>query len=200
MTDPELRRRLEEKGVFLHPQALVETDEIGRGTRVWAFAHILRGAKVGERCNLCDGVFIEAGAVLGNNVTVKNHVSIWEGVMIGDNVFLGPNCVLTNDLNPRAAVKKGPGNLIGTRIEDGATVGANATIVCGVTLHRHAFVAAGATVIRDVGVCSLVAGVPARERGHMCACGQRIEIDRPCVCGRTLTRDSAGELTLMEAR
>jgi UDP-3-O-[3-hydroxymyristoyl] glucosamine N-acyltransferase len=200
MTDPELRRRLEERGVFLHPQALVETDEIGRGTRVWAFAHVLRGARVGENCNLCDGVFVESGAALGNNVTVKNHVSIWDGVTIGDDVFLGPNCVLTNDPNPRAAIKKGHDELVATRLEDGVTIGANATIVCGVTLHRHAFVAAGATVIRDVGVCSLVGGVPARELGHMCACGQRIEIDLRCACGRTLTRDSAGELTLMEAR
>jgi UDP-2-acetamido-3-amino-2,3-dideoxy-glucuronate N-acetyltransferase len=200
MTDPELRMRLEERGVFLHTQALVETDEIGRGTRVWAFAHVLRGARVGEDCNLCDGVFVESGAVLGNNVTVKNHVSIWDGVTIGNDVFLGPNCVLTNDPNPRAAIKKGHDELVPTRLEDGATIGANATIVCGVTLHRHAFVAAGATVIRDVGVCSLVGGVPARELGHMCACGRRIEIDLRCACGRTLTRDSAGEFILMEAR
>ena len=162
MTDPNLKARLEAKGVFIHPQALVETDEIGAGTRVWAFAHVMEGARVGERCNLCDGVFIESGAVLGSNVTVKNHVSVWDRVTIGDDVFLGSNCVLTNDMNPRAAVKKGPEELVPTRIEDGATLGANATILAGLTIRRHAFVAAGAVVTRDVPPHTLVAGVPAK--------------------------------------
>lgn len=198
MTDPALRSRLEAKGVFLHPHALVETDEIGAGTRVWAFAHVLRGARVGARCNICDGAFIEGGATLGDNVTVKNHVSVWEGVTVGNDVFLGPNCVLTNDPNPRAAVKKSGAELVKTRIEDGATLGANATVLCGLTIHRHAFVAAGAVVTHDVPPCTLVAGVPARSIGFMCACGRRVDLDRPCACGRVVTRDRAGQITLLE--
>lgn len=196
MTDPELRARLEAKGVYLHPQALVETDEIGAGTRVWAFAHVLRGATIGERCNLCDGVFVEGGATLGNNVTVKNHVSIWDGVEIGDDVFLGPSCVLTNDPNPRAAVKKHGDALVKTRIESGATIGANATIVCGVTLRRHAFVAAGAVVIRDVGLCELVAGVPAKPIGFMSPQGERMEPGTPTASGHLLEIAADGTVTL----
>lgn len=134
-----------------------------------------------------------------NNVTVKNHVSIWEGCQIGDNVFLGPNCVLTNDINPRAAVKKGPGHLMKTVIEDGVSIGANATIVCGITLHRHAFVAAGATVIRDVPEFALVAGVPAKRIGWMCKCGRRLAAGIPCDCGEIrMDLDGHGEPSFLE--
>jgi acetyltransferase-like isoleucine patch superfamily enzyme len=196
MTDPDLKARLEAKGVFIHPQALVETDEIGTGTRVWAFAHVMAGARVGERCNLCDGVFIESGAVLGSNVTVKNHVSVWDRVTIGDDVFLGPNCVLTNDMNPRAAVKKGSEELVPTQIEDGATLGANATILSGLTIRRHAFVAAGAVVTRDVAPHTVVAGVPAKPMGLMCTCGETMEVGIPCCCGQVAVRGDNGEITL----
>jgi UDP-2-acetamido-3-amino-2,3-dideoxy-glucuronate N-acetyltransferase len=94
------------KPYFAHPQALVETEDIGPGTRIWAFAHVLPGARIGAECNICDHAFIETGVVLGNNVTIKNGVAIWQGVRVEDNVFLGPNCVLTNDPNPRAYIKK----------------------------------------------------------------------------------------------
>jgi acetyltransferase-like isoleucine patch superfamily enzyme len=198
MTDPALRRRLEAQGVFLHPQALAETDRIGKGTRVWAFAHVLDGAQVGENCNLCDGVFVEGGAVLGNNVTAKNHVSVWDGCRIGNDVFLGPNCVLTNDPNPRAAIKKSGDALVSTQIDDGVTIGANATIVCGVTLHRHAFIAAGAVVTRDVGECELVAGVPGRVIGHMCPCGLRLEVGPVCECGNYQLKREGERVTLRQ--
>src|SRR5438270_2611470 len=119
---------------FAHPAALVESDEIGPRTRVWAFAHVLPGARIGSGCNICDHAFIETGAVLGNNVTVKNGVAIWLGVTVEDNVFLGPHCVLTNDPNPRAYIKKSGEVLETTLIRANATVGANATILCGVTI------------------------------------------------------------------
>lgn len=157
--------------VFIHPNALVESDEIGRGTRVWAFAHVLKGARIGADCNLCDHSFVENGATLGDRVTVKNGVSIWEGVSVGDDVFLGPNAVLTNDLNPRS---KGDFKLATTRIERGATVGANATIICGVTLGEYCMIGAGAVLTRDAPAYTLMLGVPARPAGWVCRCGQRM--------------------------
>src|SRR5581483_6691234 len=134
------------QGVFVHPHALCESEQVGEGTRVWAFAHVMKGAKVGKGCNLCDHSFVESGAVLGDNVTVKNSVSVWDCVEVGNNVFIGPNAVFTNDLNPRAEVKKPREQWVPTRIKDGVSIGANATIVCGITLGRYAFVAAGAVV------------------------------------------------------
>jgi UDP-2-acetamido-3-amino-2,3-dideoxy-glucuronate N-acetyltransferase len=124
------------KPYFAHPHALVETEDIGPGTRIWAFAHVLPGARIGADCNICDHAFIETGAVLGNNVTVKNGVAIWQGVKVEDNVFLGPNCVLTNDPNPRAYIKKSGAALDTSLIRANATIGANASILCGVTIGR----------------------------------------------------------------
>lgn len=162
--------------VFIHPQALVETDEIGPGTRVWAFAHIMRGARIGARCNICDHAFIESGAVVGNCVTVKNSVAIWDRVTIEDEVFLGPNCVLTNDFNPRAAIHKSHAELLTTRIGAGATIGANATIVCDVTIGRGAFIGAGTVVIRNIPDFAIVVGNPARQTGWMCSCAVRLRL------------------------
>lgn len=187
--------------IFIHPQALVETRDLGAGTRVWAFAHVMSGAHVGAGCNICDHAFIESGATLGNGVTVKNGVAIWDRVTIEDDVFLGPNCVLTNDFNPRAAIRKGPAELLPTRIGRGATIGANATIVCGVIIGRSAFIGAGTVVIRDVPDFALMVGNPARQVGWMCACGTRLSLPvRPSQdsstvckgCGRTFKFGAAG--------
>jgi UDP-2-acetamido-3-amino-2,3-dideoxy-glucuronate N-acetyltransferase len=164
------------KPYFTHPQALVETEDIGPGTRIWAFAHVLPGARIGAECNICDHAFIETGVVLGNNVTVKNGVAIWQGVTVEDNVFLGPNCVLTNDPNPRAYIKKSGEALHSTLIRANATVGANATILCGVTIGRYAFIGAGAVVLRTVSDFALMVGNPARQVGWMCACARRLLI------------------------
>jgi acetyltransferase-like isoleucine patch superfamily enzyme len=164
------------KPYFAHPQALVETEDIGPGTRIWAFAHVLSGARIGSACNICDHVFIETGAVLGNNVTVKNGVAIWQGVTVEDNVFLGPNCVLTNDRNPRAYIKKSGEALETTLICANATVGANATILCGVTIGRYAFIGAGAVVLRTVPDYALMVGNPARQVGWMCRCATRLPL------------------------
>ena len=157
-----------------HPLALVESNEIGESTRIWAFAHVMKNARIGRHCNIGEHCYIEQGATLRNNVTVKNGVSVWAGVTVEDDVFLGPNCVLTNDPNPRAYIKKSADSLVETLIRNNATIGANATIVCGVTIGRYAFVGAGAVVIRSVADFALVVGNPARQIGWMCVCAKQI--------------------------
>jgi len=136
----------------------------------------MSGARIGSNCNICDHAFIESGATLGNNVTVKNGVAVWQGVTIEDNVFLGPNCVLTNDYNPRAYIKKSGAELQTTLIHANVTVGANATIVCEVTIGQYAFIGAGAVVLRPVADFALVVGNPARQVGWMCACAKRLPL------------------------
>jgi len=168
----------------IHPNALCESDDIGARTRVWAFAHILPGAVVGADCNICDHAFIEGGARVGNGVTVKNGVQLWDGVTVEDDVFLGPLMTFTNDPNPRAAIKKLRSELVPTMVREGATIGANATIVCGVTIGRSAFVGAGAVVVHDVPAHAVVVGNPARRIGWMCTCGTRLDAGLACECGR----------------
>jgi UDP-2-acetamido-3-amino-2,3-dideoxy-glucuronate N-acetyltransferase len=180
--------------VFVHPMGLCESDRVGPRTRIWAFAHVLPGAVVGADCNLGDHAFVEGGARIGDRVTVKNAVLLWNHVTIEDEVFLGPNAVFTNDLTPRAGARKAPGALVPTLVRRGATVGANATVVCGVTVGRHAFVAAGAVVARDVPDHALVAGNPARRTGWVCACGRTLDDRLACACGRRyrLVDDTTG--------
>jgi acetyltransferase-like isoleucine patch superfamily enzyme len=176
---------------FIHEKALCE-GEVGAGTRVWAFAHVMEGARVGEDCNLCDHCFVENGAVVGNRVTVKNGVLLWDKVTIGDEVFLGPNVVFTNDLNPRAAFKKKPADFLPTTVGQGATLGANATIVCGVTLGEQCFVGAGSVVVDDVPAHALVVGNPARRIGWVCTCGLKLKKSLACGCGRKFRPGGAG--------
>src|ERR1051325_2349080 len=192
---------------FAHPHALVESEDIGRGTRIWAFAHVLPGVRIGADCNICDHAFIETGAVLGKNVTVKNGVAIWHGITVEDNVFLGPNCVLTNDRNPRAYIKKSGGALETTLIRANATVGASATILCGVTIGQYAFIGAGAVVLRTVPDFALMVGNPARQVGWMCRCARRLPLPAPvnqiasatCPQCRAQFVATATGLTLIEA-
>jgi UDP-2-acetamido-3-amino-2,3-dideoxy-glucuronate N-acetyltransferase len=192
-----VRSSHKESSPFIHPKALVESDQIAPGTRIWAFAHVMKNAQIGAGCNICDHAFVESNAKLGNNVTVKNGVAIWDGVEIEDDVFLGPSAVFTNDPNPRAEIKKTRAHLVATLIRRGATIGANATIVCGITIGRYAFVAAGATVAEDVPDHALVMGVPARQKGWMCFCASRLRpVDaKNCKCpscGRMFRRQKSG--------
>ena len=169
--------------VFVHERALCESDEIGPRTRIWAFVHVMRGARVGADCNICGHVFIEAGARVGNGVTLKNNVSVWDKVVIDDDVFVGPSAVFTNDLIPRAKVKKPTEDFLPTFVKQGATIGANATIVCGVTIGPQAFVGAGAVVTKDVPAHALVVGTPAKLVGWICTCGWKLPESFLCRCG-----------------
>src|SRR4029450_7518128 len=170
--------------VFVHPQALCESDDVGPRTRIWAFAHVLPGARIGADCDGCDPAFVEGGAVVGDSVTIKNNVLLWDGVTVEDEVFLGPNAVFTNDPRPRAASRKGREGWLSTMVRRGATIGANATVVCGVTVGRWAFVGAGSVVTADVPDHALVVGNPARPVGWACECGERLPDGLVCACGR----------------
>jgi UDP-2-acetamido-3-amino-2,3-dideoxy-glucuronate N-acetyltransferase len=188
------------ESVFVHPQGLCESDEVGEGTRVWAFAHVMRGARVGRRCNIGEGAFIESGAVLGDGCTVKNGVSVWDRVTVEDHCFLGPACVFTNDRVPRSHpdYATAPADWLPTRLREGTTIGANATIVCGVTLGVWCFVAAGAVVTRDVCAHAMVAGNPARQIGWACRCGRRLSESLACACGLRYEAD-LGAIRLADA-
>jgi UDP-2-acetamido-3-amino-2,3-dideoxy-glucuronate N-acetyltransferase len=152
-----------------HPTALVESDQIGEGTNVWAYAHVMKGAVVGRHCNIGDHAFVESGAIIGDEVTIKNSVAVWQYVTVKNRVFLGPNCSLTNDNRPRSKRGWTP---VATTIEEGATIGANATIVCGCHIGRYAFIGAGAVVTRPVPDYAVVLGNPGRVRGYVCECCQ----------------------------
>ncbi len=191
---PVKRVKRKPKRPFVHARALCESDDVGAGTRVWAFAHVMRGAHVGRDCNVGDHAFIETGAWVGDRVTIKNAVLIWDRVRIEDDVFVGPNAVFTNDLNPRAAFKKPAGGFLPTLVERGATLGANASIVCGVTIGAQAFVGAGAVVTKPVPAHALVVGNPARRVGWICACGGKLDARLRCACGRAHRRQSGGGL------
>jgi acetyltransferase-like isoleucine patch superfamily enzyme len=170
--------------VFVHEKGLCESDDVGARTRVWAFAHVMRGAVVGSDCNIGDHAFIEQGARIGNRVTVKNAVLVWDGVTVEDEVFLGPNMVFTNVRDLRAALRPRPDQFLPTRVRVGASIGANATIVCGVTVGERALVAAGGVVAADVPAYALVAGNPARRLAWVCGCGEKLPAELACACGR----------------
>ncbi len=162
---------------FVHPTAVVDQGcEIGNGTKIWHFCHIMPGCKIGENCNIGQNVVVSPEVVLGNNVKVQNNVSIYTGVLCEDDVFLGPAMVFTNVINPRSAINRRD-HYVKTAVRKGATIGANATIVCGHDIGKYAFIAAGAVVTREVPDYALVMGNPARQTGWMSEYGHKLLFD-----------------------
>lgn len=181
---------------FVHPSSFVdEGATIGTGTKVWHFSHVMPGAVIGERCNLGQNVVVMPGTRIGNNVKIQNNVSIYEGVELEDDVFCGPSCVFTNVLNPRSHVSRKT-EYRKTVVRRGASIGANATIVCGNTIGEYAFIGAGAVVRGDVPAYALMVGVPAKRVGWVCNCGVRLRVREARAtcpeCGRTYLEDEAG--------
>ena len=166
-----------EKDYFAHETAVIDDgSEIGKGTRIWHFSHIMTGSEIGENCNIGQNVVISPEVKLGKNVKVQNNVSVYTGVICDDDVFLGPSMVFTNIINPRSAIAR-KDSYFTTIVEKGASIGANATILCGIIIGRYAFVGAGAVVTRDVKPYSLVVGNPARHTGWMSEFGHKLFFD-----------------------
>lgn len=187
---------------FVHEKGMCDSPNIGEGTRVWAFAHVLKGARVGAHCNLGEHVFVENDVVIGNGCTIKNGVSLWDRVTLEDNVFVGPHAVFTNELRPRAFIKRGPKNYLPTTLKKGCTIGANATIVCGVVIGEYAMIGAGAVVTKDVPPHTLVVGNPARFFARICYCGEPMQKDDFCrACEKPLKlNDAESAKKLAESR
>ena len=162
---------------FVHASSYVDQPcKIGKGTKIWHFCHIMAGSEIGERCNFGQNVLVSTGVKLGNNVKVQNNVSLYTGVICEDDVFLGPSVVLTNVINPRSAVSR-KNEYKTTLIKKGASIGANATIVCGNTIGEYAFIGAGAVVTKDVPAYALIVGNPGRQTGWMSEYGQKLQFD-----------------------
>ncbi len=159
---------------FVHESSYVDTPcEIGAGTKIWHFSHVMKNCRIGERCNIGQNVVISPDVVIGNNVKIQNNVSVYTGVILEDDVFCGPSMVFTNVVNPRSHVSR-KDEYKTTLVKRGASLGANSTVVCGVTIGRYAFAGAGAVITRDVPDYALVVGNPARIHGWMCACGVKL--------------------------
>jgi acetyltransferase-like isoleucine patch superfamily enzyme len=187
------------KDIFVHPTAIVEATQIGDGTRIWAYTHVMQDVSIGDNCNIGEHCFIESGVTIGRNVTIKNGNMIWEGVSLEDGVFVGPQVIFTNDLYPRsprlsqARLRYADRRwLRSTHVERGASLGAGAVILAGVTIGEFCTVGAGATVTRRVPPYALVIGSPARPRGWVCQCGQPLTFAngaaRCAECRRTFTK------------
>lgn len=178
---------------YIHPSSIVdEGASIGIGTKIWHFCHISAGSTIGSDCSFGQNCYVAPGVEVGNGVKVQNNVSLYTGVIVEDDVFLGPSCVLTNVLNPRAAVSRKT-EYKKTLIRRGATIGANATIVCGVTIGEYAFIAAGAVVTKDVPAFALMKGVPARKSGWMSQHGETLSFED----GKAMCRSSAKEYRIV---
>jgi acetyltransferase-like isoleucine patch superfamily enzyme len=168
---------------FIHPSAIVETEGVGKETRIWGWSHVQRDVVIGESCNIGEHCFIESGVRIGDRVVIKNGVCLWQGVLIGDGVFIGPGAIFTNEAYPRSGFRK---EFLMTRIESGASIGAGAVLLPGVTVGSYATVGAGALVTRDVSPHALVYGSPAKKKGYCCICGLKIVFKSKratCTCG-----------------
>lgn len=188
---------------FIHESAYVDDGAvIGAGTKVWHFCHVMPGAVIGERCSLGQNVVVMNGTRVGNNCKIQNNVSIYEGVELEDDVFCGPSMVFTNVMNPRSHVPR-KNEYRATRVRRGSSIGANATIVCGVTLGEYSFIGAGAVVTADVADYALMIGVPAKRIGWMCQCGERLPDSgegRCPACGTAYERTADGIRQRVSAR
>ena len=163
---------------FVHPTAVIDEGAIiGKGTNIWHFSHLMKGCRIGNNCNIGQNVFIASTVVLGNHVKVQNNVSLYDGVICEDDVFLGPSCVFTNIINPRSAVSK-RNEFKQTLVKKGATIGANATILCGITIDQFAFIGAGAVVTKDVTAYAVVTGSPAKQTGWMSEHGNKLVFNK----------------------
>ena len=177
----------------IHPTAVVDVGaEIGEGTRVWHFCHVQGSARVGRNCTLGQNVYVGNGVVIGDECKLQNNVSVYEGVTLENGVFCGPSCVFTNDLTPRARYPKGHEHFVPTRVMEGASIGANATIVCGHSIGKNAMIGAGAVITTNVPDHALMLGVPATQHGFVCTCGQRLQGLRCETCGRVFRPDGDG--------
>jgi UDP-2-acetamido-3-amino-2,3-dideoxy-glucuronate N-acetyltransferase len=186
---------------FVHESSYIDDGaQIGAGTKIWHFCHVMPGAVIGERCNLGQNVVVMPGTRLGNGVKVQNNVSIYQGVTLEDDVFCGPSCVFTNVTNPRSHVPRKQ-EFLPTLVKRGTSIGANATIVCGITLGEFSFIGAGAVVTSDVPAFALMVGVPARRVGWMCQCGTRLQLQeraaRCRACGASY-REEQGQLRMID--
>ena len=178
---------------FVHESSYVDDDVIiGEGTKIWHFCHIQKGARIGENCSFGQNVNVSNNVKIGNRCKVQNNVSLYEGVELEEGVFCGPSCVFTNDLTPRARYPKGSAGYHKTIVKKGASIGANATIVCGHNIGENALIGAGAVVTTHVPAHALMLGVPARQRGWVCECGEILPEDLTCKCGRAYTKCEDG--------
>lgn len=185
-----------DKPYFVHPTAVIdESTEIGEGTQIWHFSHVMAGAKIGRNCLLGQNVFIASGAILGDNIKVQNNVSIFKGVILENDVFCGPSAVFTNVFNPRSFISR-KAEFRQTLVKRGATIGANATIICGNTIGEYAFIGAGSVVTKDVPDYALVYGNPGRIKGWVCQCAVEIVFrsgKATCkACGKRYQKDRTG--------
>ncbi|MBP5416494.1 MAG: N-acetyltransferase [Clostridiales bacterium] len=180
---------------YAHPSAQIdEGAEIGEGTRIWHWCHLMKGSKVGKNCNIGENAFIESGVTLGNNVKVKNNVALYTGLECEDNVFIGPNAVFTNVANPRSFIER-KSEFKKTVIKEGATIGANATIVCGHDIGKYAFVGAGSVVTKTVPAYTMVVGNPAKWYAYVCKCGCKLNKNLVCTeCGKKYIADDQEEI------
>ena len=173
-----------QKEYFIHPNSIIDTKDIGKNTRIWAFVHILKDVRIGTNCNICDHCFIEGNVFIGNNVTIKSGVYLWDGITIEDNVFIGPNVVFTNDKKPRSKVY--PDKYLKTIIKESASLGANSTILPGIIIGKYSMIGAGSVVTKNVDDFTLVTGNPAFFKSFICKCTEEIKFKNNlynCSCG-----------------
>jgi UDP-2-acetamido-3-amino-2,3-dideoxy-glucuronate N-acetyltransferase len=184
------------KDAFVHESSYIDNNvKIGAGTKIWFFSHVQDNVTIGENCVLGQNVNISSNVMVGNNVKIQNNVSVYSGVELEDNVFCGPSCAFTNDISPRAAFPKNKTDYCKTYVKKGASIGANATIVCGHTIGSCALIGAGAVVTTDVPDYAVMAGAPAKQIGWICECGQMLKDGLTCSkCGRKYEKDGNGAI------